>query len=185
MTGPPRNIRPHGWQACPFAKHPHTGTVRDSTRNGWTVGSVKLLPWRNALHSTFPQKGPGLWSPEQFLPDEEHGSHGYRSSRPHWPTGWVIRAQRELSGYRVSLTASTEPGYSGTAVLVTCAAGSGSVVYKREKRKSWKLPSCPGNPKDFSESIGFRLRRPRVQILTRLLCNPREIVSSGPQMLHL
>lgn len=110
--------------------HPQNQALAGAAHGtGWTSSSVRCLPWRNMPYSTFPQKRPDLWYPEWFLPGEEMKITG--QSWPHWPNtappaGWGIRAQ--FSGHGASLTASTELSYSGTAVLVRCVAGSGSVI---------------------------------------------------------
>lgn len=101
----------------------------------------------------------GLRSPGWCLPGEECGGHGHGNVQAPLTTHCSPTPNRARDKtterafiHGAPLTASTEPGYSGTAALVTCGAGSGWVVWKREERRGWKWPSCPGNPKTFQKA---------------------------------
>lgn len=54
---------------------------------------------------------------------------------------------------------------------------------QKEKRGVGDGLRNPGRPRGFSESTGFGVREPRVQILTRSQCNLREIAFFGPSFL--
>lgn len=104
---------------------PEPGTGRGSTRNWMNFKFCQVLANGDTSH-TPPSHRKGLTF--DTLSDFSQ-VRKWRSGDSPGPTDQTLSLpQREFSGHGASLTASPEPGYSGTAVLVTCAAGSGSVV---------------------------------------------------------
>lgn len=173
-------------------KHAHPRTPSNPPCQGWhtewgNCRSCQVPAMEKCPHSSLlPTKGPGLWCPEHSWPERSMRVMVTGKTK-HCPSPRIRDKTTERAFWPQSFTHSLDRAW------LFWNSSSGNMCswfrfsrLKREERKSWKSPWCPGDPKTFQKALDSEGASPGFKsYLTGSLCNPREITFSRLHFLHL